>query len=134
MATLLTAFEVPAASSMYTAMYIAPNGKLKLLIDIFTSSTVGDVTITNGYGGPSDNAIAFPWNQPVPLANNLNSYGVSTPLWSVDTTSYTPTALSSGRQQVEIIVNMSQAGQWLGVVVPANASQPATVNIYGETT
>lgn len=135
MATLLTNFVVPAASSQYVSLYVGniaspQHGELKLLIDVFTSGTIGSVTLQNGYGGPSDPAIIWPWVQPIPLAIGLNTFPV-TKTWSLNTTSYSPTALSGGRQQVEVIVDLTQTGDWLNIVIPANVAQPATVNIYG---
>ena len=129
-ANILTTFTIPAASTMYTAMYVQPCSKLKLLFDISTSSTVGSITITNGYGGPDSN-ITFPWNQPIPLVNQLNSYNVTSPIWSLDLTSYSPTTLTGNHQQLEVVIDRAQGAQWLGITIPANAS--TTVNILGVT-
>lgn len=139
MATLLTNFIVPAASTQHISMYVggfgSPTNKtLKLLIDVFTSGTIGTVTSQDGYGGPSDPAIVYPWNQPIPLALGLNTFGCASPLWSLATTNHSPTALTGGRQQVEIVLDLTQKGDWINIAIPAHASNSATVNVYGTTT
>ena len=131
MATLLTTFTVAASTHMYIDMYAQPFEKLKLLFDITTTSTIVGVDMRNGYGGPSDPSIPYPWNQPVPLSLQGTTRPTSTPIWSSDYAQYTPTPLVSNHQVIEVIVDRSLGTAWLEAVVNIGTAQ-ATVNLYGE--
>lgn len=118
-------------TSGYTDMYVGDLNSLNFMVKVISNSSMGSITLYDGYGAANDPEIPYPsvGAQPVTLKSQVTTHPAANVVFDLKGTPYTLSSLVNGQQSVSIGVQRNLGADWLSIGYPV-VSADTSILIY----